>query len=142
MVLCIAEFLLITEQPVDEFLQILPTDTVNIIAFTSPAALRGLLTVAGWRAVTLAIGAASGAGSGAKLELPHFLGMLVPAGNDTHVHIDVFIELAQLGLGFIFPVNQRCRPAVYNLLEPLFAKQFTPVIFFRPRIHDPHGIEF
>lgn len=48
--------------------------------------------------------------------------MLVPAGNEPHVHIDIFIELAQLGLSFIFPVNQRRRPAVYNLLEPLLAK--------------------
>lgn len=99
MVFGLTQRLLIAEQAVSEHLQVFRADVINVVAFAPATSRRTDLTVSlrpvsGFRRLP----AGNAPAGGGQLQLAHLFGMLVPAGHQAHMHINIFIEFAQLRL--------------------------------------------
>lgn len=99
MVFGLAQRLLIAEQAVSEHLQVFGADAINVVAFAPATARRAALTVS-LRLVSglRRLSAGNASACCGQLQLAHLFGMLVPAGHQAHMHINIFIEFAQLRL--------------------------------------------
>lgn len=99
MVFGLTQRLLVAEQAVSEHLQVFRADVINVVAFAPATSRRTALTVSlrpvsGFRRLP----AGNGPAGGGQLQLAHLFGMLVPACHQAHMHINIFIEFAQLRL--------------------------------------------